>query len=209
MTVKIQNLDTDVLIVGGGGAGAMAAIKAMNEGVSVLVATKGPFPSGDTSIAKGGFSAALGHADSRDNIDIHYNDVLKAGRGLNNQKVTKTWVTGIIEIAGELDAWGVDLARENGKLAQRFARGGHSYHRQVFHETSPGKSIIKCLRNKCLETGVHALDHTIIGGLIKDHDKVTGAWGINLSNADLLFIQAKAVILATGGIGHLFPITDR
>jgi len=208
MSTKIQKLGTDVLIVGGGGAGAMAAIKAMAEGVDVLVATKGPFPSGNTSIAKGGFSAALGHADSRDNINIHYKDVLKAGRGLNNQIVTKTWVSGIIDIAKELDTWGVDLAREDGKLAQRFARGGHSFPRQVFHKTSPGKSIIKCLRNKSGEAGVKILEHTIVGGLIKNNDKLIGAWGIDLSTAALLFISSKAVILATGGIGHLFPVTD-
>ena len=96
MSLERKIFNTDVLVVGGGGAGAMAAIKAMNERVDVLVVTKGPFPSGNTSIALAGYGAALGHADERDNLQVHFEDAVKAGQGLCNQKLVRTWVTKIV-----------------------------------------------------------------------------------------------------------------
>ncbi len=112
MSLERKIFDTDVLVVGGGGAGAMAAIKAMNEGVDVLVVTKGPFPSGNTSVALAGYSAALGYADERDNPQVHFEDAVKAGQGLCNQKLVRTWVTKIVEITKEMDDWGIDLIKE-------------------------------------------------------------------------------------------------
>ncbi len=69
MSLERKIFDTDVLVVGGGGAGAMAAIKAMNKGVDVLVVTKGPFPSGNTSIALAGFHLRLPVCDGPASVD--------------------------------------------------------------------------------------------------------------------------------------------
>jgi fumarate reductase (CoM/CoB) subunit A len=207
--LETKEINTDVLIVGGGGAGAVAAIKAMAEGVDVLVVTKGPFPSGNTSIALAGYVVALGHADPRDNPDVHFEDVIKTGNGLNNRKVVRAWVREIVELTREMDRWGIDLVRDGGKLAQKFsASGGHTYPRHVHHYTTTGQAVMRCLRQKCKEVGVKALDHTTVGGLLTGNKGVVGAWGIQPLRGQLLLINAKAVVLTTGGMGNLFPITD-
>ena len=207
MTIKNKFMNTDVLIVGGGAAGAMAAIKAMEEGVEVLMVTKGPYPSGNSSIAIAGYGAALGHADPRDNPRIHFEDALKSGNGLCNQKLVKAWVTKIVEATYEMDSWGIDLIKEDGKFAQR-PWEGHTYPRMVHHHFTTGKAVTQCLGRKSEEIGVKALEHTIIGGLLKDNDAVSGAWGVDYRSGELIFISAGAVILTTGGMGHLFPISD-
>jgi len=109
---------TDVLVVGSGAAGAMAAIKAAVHGAKVLVATKGPYPSGNSSIAGFGFGAPFGHADSRDNPQIFFEDAVQAGQGLCNEKLVKIYTSKIIELTKEMDSWGIDLIKENGKFSQ-------------------------------------------------------------------------------------------
>jgi len=207
MILEKKELDTDVLIVGGGGAGAMAAIKAMAEGIDTLVLTKGPYPSGNSSIALAGYGAALGHADPRDNPQVHFNDAISAGQGLCNQKLVKTWVTKIVEVTKEMDGWGIDLIKEGDKFAQR-PWEGHTYPRMVHHNFTTGKAVTQCLSKKSKEIGVKAMSHTIVGGLLKDGDAVAGVWGIEYQTGQLIFVKAKSVIITTGGMGHLFPISD-
>ena len=206
-TLEISKISTDVLVVGSGAAGAMAAIKAMAEGAEVLVVTKGPFPSGNSSIALAGYAVALGHADPRDNPQVHFEDSIKAGNGLSNQKLVRTWVTKIVELTREMDSWGIDLIKDGDKFAQR-PWEGHTYPRMVHHHLATGKAVMKCLGKKSREIGVKVLEHTIVGGLLKKDGMVVGAWGIQYQTGQLLFIEATAVILTTGGMGHLFPITD-
>lgn len=206
--LETKEFDTDVLIVGGGGAGAVAAIRALSEGSRVLVATKGPFPSGNTSLAMGGYSAALGYADPRDNPDVHFEDIMKTGKGLNNPNVVRARTKEIVKVTKELDEWGIDFARENGKLAQKPAPAWHTYSRIVHQGFNTGKVITKCLREKTREMDIKNLEYTVIGGLLKDGKKIAGAWGFNFRTGEFILIKAKAVIIATGGMGHLFPNTD-
>lgn len=207
MILETREISADVLVVGGGGAGTIAAIKAMTEGAEVLVATKGPFPSGNTSVASAGYSVALGHADSRDNPEVHFEDLIRGGNGLNNRRVVRAWVREIVDLTKELDTWGIGLIREGDNLAQR-TWDGYTYPRMVHHERTTGKVIMECLRQKSKDMDVQALAHTTVGGLLKGDEGILGAWGIQNLTGQLLFIKSKAVILATGGMGHLFPITD-
>ncbi len=207
MMLATKEFNTDILVVGGGGAGSMAAIKGMAEGAEVLVATKGPFPSGNTSIAARGYAVALGHAAPNDNPDAHFEDVIRAGQGLNNRKVVRAWVNEIVDLTKEMDTWGIGLIRKGDKFAQ-LPWGGHTYPRLVHHHMTTGKSVTKCLSEKSRQIGVQALENTIVGGLFKGDDRVVGAWGVQYRTGQLLIIKAKAVILATGGMGHLFPKTD-
>ena len=200
-------LSTDVLIIGGGAAGAVAAIKAAQEGADALVVTKGPYPSGNSSIALAGYAVALGHADPRDNAQVHYDDIIRAGNGLNNHKLVRKWVSEVIDVTWEMDSWGIDLIKEGDKFAQR-PWEGHTYPRMVHHHLTTGKAVMQCLARKSNELGVKSVGHTIIAGLLKSDDRIAGAWGINYRTGELVVINAKAVILTTGGMGHLFPLTD-
>ncbi len=106
MPLKFQELATDVLVVGGGSAGAMAAIKSHMAGADTLVLTKGPWPSGNSTKAFSGFAAAFGHADSRGNPDVHFADVVRNGVGLCNQQLVHKWVNTICGLTEEMRSWG-------------------------------------------------------------------------------------------------------
>lgn len=207
MVLEANELKTDVLVVGSGAAGTMAAIKATAKGANVLVATKGPFPSGNSSIAMGGFGAPMGYADPRDNAQVYFEDIVRAGQGLCNQKIVRAWTNKIVELTKEMDEWGIDLIKENGKFAQ-IVYTGHTYPRMVHHYRTTGAAVMKCLGARSKETGFKVLEHTIIGGLFKDGDSISGAWGLRYQTGELVFIAAKTVIWVTGGMGHLFPYTD-
>ena len=197
----------DILIVGSGSAGAMGAIKATLAGANVLVATKGPYPSGNSTKALAGYGAAFGHADSRDNPEVHFGDVVRNGIGLCNEKMVRIWTTTICELTEEMRGWGLDLIRDEDKYNQR-PWEGHSYPRMVHHHWSTGKYLMKCLSDKSQELGIDVLSHTIIGGIFKDGDTVSGAWGFNYRSGEFYIIQAKAVILTTGGYGAMYPVGD-
>src|ERR1700749_1968948 len=114
MPVAFTEISTDVLVVGSGSAGAMAAIKAKTAGAEVLVVTKGPWPSGNSSKALSGYAAAFGHSDPRDNTDVHFADVVRNGIGLCNQKLVRKWVDEICGLTEEMVGWGLDLIRNDG-----------------------------------------------------------------------------------------------
>ena len=151
---------TDILVVGSGSAGAMAAIKALMAGVDVLVATKGPYPSGNSTKAMAGYAAAFGHFDERDNTDIHIGDVIRNGIGLCNQVMVKTWVKTICDLTEEMRSWDLDLIRDDGKYNQR-PWEGHTFPRLVHHHWMTGKYIMKCLAAKSEEMDIPALSHTL------------------------------------------------
>ncbi|MAF54046.1 MAG: hypothetical protein CL694_13660 [Chloroflexi bacterium] len=203
----IVRFDADVLVIGGGGAGAMAAVKAAGEGADTLVVTKGPYPSGNSSIALAGYAVALGSSDPRDNPQVHFEDIIRNGVGLNNQSLVKIWVNEIVGLTREMEEWGIDLIREDGKLAQR-PWPGHTYPRMVHHHMTTGKAVTKSLGQKSEEVGVRSLPHTVVGGLLKSGAGVVGAWGVQYQTGQPVLIRSKSVILTTGGMGHLFPATD-
>jgi fumarate reductase (CoM/CoB) subunit A len=199
------NVNTDVLVVGGGGAGAMAAVKAKAQGARVVAVNKGPYPSGNTSLAKGGYAAALGHSNPRDNPQVHLEDILKTGM-INNAKVVKAWTDEIIGLTRELESWGVEFVKTGDKFYQDIG-AGYTYPRIVRHRAM-GRALTKCLGEKSLELGVDILEHLIIGGLFTSDEQVVGAWAIQYQTGQLILINAKATILATGGLGNIFPVSD-
>lgn len=202
---EILDINTDVLVVGGGGGGALAAIKAAMEGAKVVVVTKGPFPSGNTSILEGSIAAAIGDADPRDNPQVHLEDVIRAGEGLPNRKVAGAWTNEIVPLIKELDSWGAGFVKSGDKLYQGTAVG-YTYPRLVRSDAT-GASLTKCLKNASERIGVQPLEHIIVGGLLTADKHIAGAWGIQYITGQLTFIQAKAVVLATGGLGYLFPLS--
>jgi succinate dehydrogenase/fumarate reductase flavoprotein subunit len=202
---EVLDIKTDVLVVGGGGGGAMAAVKAAMEGAKVVVVTKGPFPSGNTSILEGSIAAAMGDADPRDNPQVHLEDVVRAGEGLPNRKVVGAWTKEIVPLIKELDSWGAGFIKNGDKFCQDAATG-YAYPRLVRSDAT-GASLTRCLKNASIRMGVQPLEHLIVGGLLKAGQQIVGAWGIQYLTGQLTFIHAKAVVLATGGLGHLFPLS--
>jgi fumarate reductase (CoM/CoB) subunit A len=92
--------------------------------------------------------------------------------------MVRTWTTTICGLTEEMRSWGLDLIRDENKYSQR-PWEGHSYPRMVHHHWSTGKYLMKCLSDKSQELGIDVLSHTIVGGIFKDGDTVSGAWGFN------------------------------
>jgi fumarate reductase (CoM/CoB) subunit A len=207
MQLEFKELSTEVLVVGGGSAGAMAAIKAHSAGAETLVLTKGPWPSGNSTKALAGYAAAFGHADPRDNPDVHFGDVVRNGIGLCNQRLVHKWVNSICGLTREMTDWGLDLIR-NGDKYHQIPWEGHTYPRMVNHHRVTGKYLMKCLESRSSSLGIKALSHTILGGLFKSEGRVAGAWGIDYRSGEAYLIRCKAAILATGGFGAMYPVGD-
>jgi fumarate reductase (CoM/CoB) subunit A len=205
--LKFNEISVDVLVIGSGSSGVMASIRARQAGASVLVVTKGPAPSGNSSKALSGYAAAFGHADPRDNPDIHFGDVVRNGIGLCNQKLVRKWVDEICGLTQEMTTWGLDLIRDGDKFNQ-IPWEGHTYPRMVHHHRVTGKYLMKCLGAKSAELGVDTLPHTIIGGLFKHDGEVSGAWAVNYQTGEHYLIRCKSAIICTGGVGAMYPLGD-
>ena len=102
--------ETDVLIVGGGAAGTMAAFECAQAGVRVIQATKGRATSGTTTVARGGFAAAMAPGDSP---ELHLEEILKYGGELIDPELAKTWVYDIIDVVRDMREWGAEFITDD------------------------------------------------------------------------------------------------
>ena len=206
LRLPIKRHLTDVLIVGGGAAGTMAAFECAEAGVAVIQVTKGRATSGTTTVARGGFAAAMGRDD---NPELHLQDILKHGGELIDPDLAHVWVHDIIDVVHDLESWGAEFVRDaDGRLDLK-AFPSHSRKRACHHYDTTGNMITKVLSNK-LRADARIEKHSItaVVGLIKRDGRVVGAWGVDYQNGALVIYQAQQVILCTGGGSGLFYVND-
>jgi succinate dehydrogenase/fumarate reductase flavoprotein subunit len=197
---------TDVLIIGGGAAGTMAAFECAEAGVTVIQATKGRATSGTTTVARGGFAAAMGEDDSP---ELHLHDILKHGGELIDPELARVWVYDIIEVVRDLESWGAEFVRgANGRLDLK-SFPSHSRNRACHHYDTTGHMITKILSKK-LRAEARVVKHSItaIVDLIAHDGRVVGAWGVDYRNGALAVYRAQQIILCTGGGSGLFYVND-
>lgn len=199
---------TDVLIIGGGGAGARAAIEAKKHNVDVLVVVKGLFGrSGCTVMAEGGYNAAFGFIDKEDNEQYHFEDTVKGGRYLNNQKLVEILVSQAKIRIIDLERFGGAFDRvAPDKLSQRYF-GGQRFRRTVHKGDRTGHEIMFALREEVTRQNVDVLEEIAITSLLTSEGRVVGATGLDLIHGRFLLFRAKAFIIATGGAGRIYSIT--
>jgi len=212
-SIKEKIIETDVLVVGAGGAGCFAALKAQEKGASVKVVNKVPWIGGCTMIARGGYSAAMGASDSRDNPDMHMYDTVRGGNYMGNQKVIKVMCQKTVEATHDLLKWEARFRKRNdGELDQgNKCIVGHSYPRlvKVAGEFAHiGKTIMEVLQRKMKEKSIEVIDNVMITNLLTDRNSIAGAVGLDWRDGSLITFNTKAVIMATGGTGHLYKYTD-
>ena len=198
--------ETDVLIVGGGAAGTMAAFECAQAGVSVIQATKGRATSGTTTVARGGFAAAMAPGDSP---ELHLQEILKYGGELIDPELARTWVYDIIDVVHDLREWGAEfITDDNGDLDLKMFPS-HTYPRALHHHDTTGNMVTKVLSKRLrgdARIGQHP--HVAIVDLITEDGRVIGAWGVDYSRGCLMVYAAREVILATGGGSGLFYVND-
>ncbi|MDW8224135.1 MAG: fumarate reductase/succinate dehydrogenase flavoprotein subunit [Gemmatales bacterium] len=198
----------DVLVIGAGGAGLRAAIAASAMGCRVGLVCKSLLGKAHTVMAEGGIAAALGNVDARDNWEVHFADTMRGGQYLNNWRMAEIHAKEAPERVRELEAWGAVFDRtKDGRILQRHF-GGHKYPRLAHVGDRTGLEMIRTLQDHGIHQGMDVHMECTIIRLLKDGDRVVGAFGYYRERGQFVVFHAKAVVLATGGVGKAYKITS-
>ena len=198
----------DVLVIGAGGAGLRAAIGAAAEGVRVGLVCKSLLGKAHTVMAEGGVAAALANVDDRDSWQVHFADTMRGGQYLNNWRMAELHAREAPERVRELEAWGALFDRtEDGKILQRNF-GGHRYPRLAHVGDRTGLEMIRTLQDHAVHQNIDVHMECTALTLLKDGDRVSGIFGYDRERGRFRIFKAKAVVLATGGVGRAFRITS-
>jgi succinate dehydrogenase / fumarate reductase, flavoprotein subunit len=205
---EFATTEHDVLVIGAGGAGLRAAIEASAAGVKVALVCKSLLGKAHTVMAEGGMAAAMANVDDRDSWRVHFADTMRGGQYLNNWRMAELHAKEAPERVRELEAWGALFDRTNdGRILQRNF-GGHRYPRLAHVGDRTGLEMIRTLQDYGVHRGIDIFMEMTVTQLVKDGERVAGAIGYDRQNGELKFWRARAVVLATGGIGKAFKITS-
>jgi succinate dehydrogenase / fumarate reductase, flavoprotein subunit len=198
----------DVLIIGAGGAGLRAAVEASAAGVKVAVISKSLLGKAHTVMAEGGIAAAMGNVDDRDGWFVHFADTMRGGQYLNSWRMAELHAKEAPACVRELEAWGALFDRtSDGRILQRNF-GGHRYPRLAHVGDRTGLEMIRTLQDHGIHLGLDVfMEHTVVT-LLKEGDRIAGAFGYDRERGRFHLFRAKAVVLATGGIGRAYQITS-
>ena len=198
----------DVLVIGAGGAGLRAAIEAAAAGTKVGVVCKSLLGKAHTVMAEGGIAAALANVDDRDNWRVHFADTMRGGQYLNNWRMAELHAKEAPERVKELEAWGALFDRtKDGRILQRNF-GGHRYPRLAHVGDRTGLEMIRTLQDHGIHAGIEVHMECTVLSLLLDSGRIAGACGYDREKGHFIVWPAKAVVLATGGIGRAFKITS-
>ena len=201
----MPDLSTDVLVIGGGGAGMYAAIAAAQRGSSVILVDKGQVGRGGATImAQMTVAVALGQQEP-DSVTLHLEDTLRAGRGLCNEELAALLCEDGPQRILEMEHWGTRWARENGHIKQEMAPG-HSVKRCCYVDfLNTGPAVAATLRRKVSEIpAIRRISNLAVVDILTHDGQAIGAVALNLADGDLITIQASALILAAGGLTKLY-----
>jgi fumarate reductase (CoM/CoB) subunit A len=201
--------ETDVLVIGGGGAGAMATLHAHNQGAKALLVVKGKFGrTGGTTCAMGAATAVGPWHEPEDSQQVHFEDTVKGGSYLNEQNLVRILVEDSPKRVLELERLGAFWERtEEGDRYLLRIDGGHSFPRSVYLEDRPGREMLRAMGSEILRRKIPIVEDTMVLRLLMDDGQVAGAVGVNLFTTEMVGFQAKAIVLATGGAGNIYPFT--
>lgn len=196
-------IETDVLIIGGGGAASRAAIEASKYPVKVTMVLKGKFPSGTTPIAMGSMAAVL-RVD--DNPEIFYQDIINGGSLINNKKLARILANESRNVYEDLINFGTEFKTTRKGIPYIAAPTGMTKPRAVL---TVNHMFMKGLISKVKESPIQIYEQIMITDLLKNNNNsITGAVGFNYTNGEFIIFSAKSIILATGGLGQLFQLTS-
>ena len=205
---EITTYEHDVLVIGAGGAGLRAAIEASAAGVSVGLICKSLLGKAHTVMAEGGMAAAMANVDDRDNWKVHFTDTMRGGQYVNNWRMAELHAKEAPDRVRELEAWGAVFDRtKDGKILQRNF-GGHRYPRLAHVGDRTGLELIRTLQDHGIHQGIEVCMEVTVVTLLKDGDRVIGALAYEREHGRFRVFKAKAVILATGGVGRAYKITS-
>ncbi len=205
---EYETHEHDVLVIGAGGAGLRAAIEASSAGVRVGLVCKSLLGKAHTVMAEGGIAAALANVDDRDNWKVHFADTMRGGQYVNNWRMAELHAKEAPDRVRELEGWGAVFDRtKDGRILQRNF-GGHKYPRLAHVGDRTGLEMIRTLQDYGVHRGIDVHMERTILTLLKQGERVVGAVGYDRERGRFLIFRAKAIVLATGGIGRAYKITS-
>src|SRR5882757_9725102 len=205
---EFQLFSYDVLVIGAGGAGLRAGIEAAANGAKVGVVCKSLLGKAHTVMAEGGIASALANVDDRDSWRVHFADTMRGGQYLNNWRMAELHAKEAPECVRELEAWGALFDRtKDGRILQRNF-GGHRYPRLAHVGDRTGLEMIRTLQDHGIHSGMEVRMECTVLSLLVDGGRVAGAFGYDRERGHFILWTAKAVVMATGGIGRAFKITS-
>ena len=205
---KFETHEHDVLIIGAGGAGLRAAIDALGQGASVGVVCKSLLGKAHTVMAEGGIAAAMANVDVADDWRTHFRDTIRGGKFLNNWRMAQIHAQESPDRVRELEKWGALFDRtKEGEILQR-AFGGHTFKRLCHVGDRTGLEMIRTLQDRGVHLGIDVYMECAVTRLLKDGERVTGAFAYWRESGRFVVFKAKSVVIATGGIGKAWRITS-
>ncbi len=205
---EYEVVESDILIIGAGGAGMRAALAALSNGANAVIISKSVLGKAHTVMAEGGIAASVGNVDSKDNWQVHFSDTMVEGVYLSNWRMAELLAKEAPERVFELERFGAIFDRtKEGKIMQR-AFGGHTYRRLCHVGDKTGLEIIRTLEDQIIHKNVKVMDEIYITRLFKDGDSFSGALGLSMREGKFYLFKAKALIISTGGCGRVFKITS-
>src|SRR5436309_6840811 len=200
--------ENDVLVIGAGGAGLRAAIEASAAGVSVGLVCKSLLGKAHTVMAEGGIAAALANVDERDNWKVHFADTMRGGQYVNQWRMAELHAKEAPDRVRELEAWGAVFDRtKDGRILQRHF-GGHKYPRLAHVGDRTGLEMIRTLQDHGVHQGIDVHMEVTVLRLFTREARVAGALAYDRERGRFRLFRARAIVLATGGIGRAFKITS-
>ena len=208
MATNYETHEFDVLVIGAGGAGLRAAIEASAAGVKVGLICKSLLGKAHTVMAEGGMAAAMGNVDDRDNWKVHFADTMRGGQYVNNWRMAELHAKEAPARVHELEAWGAVFDRtKEGKISQRNF-GGHRYPRLAHVGDRTGLELIRTLQDHGIHQGITVFMEYTVVSLLKDGERVVGAFGYDRERGRFRIFKAKAVVVCTGGLGRAYRVTS-
>jgi succinate dehydrogenase/fumarate reductase flavoprotein subunit len=195
--------ETDVLIIGGGGAGTSAALLAAETGAKVLLATKLRHGDANTMMAEGGIQAAT--KIEKDSTALHYLDTIGGGHFVNVPALVAALTTEAPDVIAWLEKLGVMFNKEPDGRMSTIHGGGTSRKRMHYCGDITGAEIMRTIRDESRNReNITVVEFSpAIELLLNEHGDCAGAVLYNLETREYLVVKAKATILATGGCGRL------
>lgn len=208
MTANYETHEHDVLIIGAGGAGLRAAIEAIAQGARVGLVCKSLLGKAHTVMAEGGIAAAMANVDKADDWRTHFCDTMRGGKFVNNWRMAQLHAQEAPDRVRELEQWGALFDRTpTGDILQR-AFGGHTFKRLCHVGDRTGLELIRTLQDRGVELGMDVFMECTVTRLLKDGDRIAGAFGYWREQGRFVAFKAKSVVIATGGIGKAWRVTS-
>ncbi len=205
---RYDSHEYDVLVLGAGGAGLRAAIEASAQGVRTALICKSLLGKAHTVMAEGGMAAAMGNVWKEDNWKVHFRDTMRGGKMLNNWRMAQLHAMESPDRVLELEEWGALFDRTRDGLISQRDFGGHRYARLAHIGDRTGLELIRTLQQHAVHKGIDVHMECNIQCLLKDGARIAGAFGYWRPTGKLVLFRAKAVVLATGGVGKAWKFTS-